>query len=211
MTVIVVVYWSWVAVSLAILTRRAFRRLGGHSARPTAIDVPGYTATQPNLLAMSLPRTALKPAADDGIIAHAKAALAAHAEASARISPSLPQASRSSTPGARTTLAVALAGIAMPSDLAPLAHIAGADPDRRAVFTTSGRTAEIVGVEMATELERLGFEMQTVGLLDSIARRGDEALTVRVRAIGPDPKKGPADPNYPTARAGSIVLDLELC
>lgn len=210
MTVIVVVYWAWVAVSLAILTRRAFRRLSGRSARPTTIDVPGYIATQPNRLAMSLPRAAFESGGSDDVIAHAKAALAAHAEASVRASTTLPQPSRSPIAGPRVTLATALAGIAMPSDLAPLAHIDGADPDRRAVFTTSGRTAEIVGVDMATELERLGFEMHTVGPLDAIARRGDDALTVRVRAIGPEPKKGPADRNYPTARAGSVVLDLEL-
>lgn len=122
----------------------------------------------------------------------------------------LPRAERSSTPGERKTLADALRGIAMPSDLAPLVHVDIADPNRRAVFATTGRAVELVGAEVAAELERLGFALEPVGPHDAIARRGDDALAVRMRTIGPEPKKGPADAAYPTAPGGSVVLDVEL-
>jgi hypothetical protein len=124
--------------------------------------------------------------------------------------PRLPQPVRSSLAGARTTLAELLRGIAMPSDLAPLVHVAGTDPDRRAVFCTTGHPVEIVGASVAAELQRLGFALEATGPTDAIARRGEHALAVRMRTIGAPPEKGPADPAYPTAPGGSVVLDLEI-
>lgn len=131
-------------------------------------------------------------------------------EASVVPSPGLPQPTRSPVAGARTTLAEVLRGITMPADLAPLVHVAGTDPTRRAVFCTTGRPVELVGVAVGEELARLGFTIEPVSATDSIARRGDDAVAVRMRAIGPQPPKGPADPAYPTAPAGSVVLDVEL-
>jgi hypothetical protein len=98
----------------------------------------------------------------------------------------------------------------MPSDLAPLVHVGLTDPERRAVFATAGRSVELVGAEVAAELLRLGYQLEPTSTTDAIARRGDDTLTVRMRTIGPQPQKGPADTTYPTAPAGSVVLDVEV-
>jgi hypothetical protein len=122
----------------------------------------------------------------------------------------LPQPTRSDVAGARTSLAEVLRGITMPAGLAPLVHLPGSDPERRVVFCTSGHPVEVVGAQRAHELARLGFALEPTSTTDAIARRGDDAIAVRMRTIGPQPPKGPADPAYPTAPAGSVVLDVEL-
>lgn len=148
------------------------------------------------------------PAADD--VGAPAPEPASDALAGTVFAPRLPLPTRSAVAGPRTSLAEALRGIAMPSDLAPLVHVGLTDPERRAVFATSGRTVELVGAEVAAELLRLGYQLEPMSATDAIARRGDDALTVRMRTIGPQPQKGPADAAYPTAPAGSVVLDVEI-
>lgn len=155
--------------------------------------------------------TAVDPVVDDAAPGEPTTEVDAPAALAGTVfAPRPPAPTRSSVSGARTSLAEVLRGMAMPADLAPLVHVAGADPTRRAVFCTTGLPVERVGAEVAEELLRLGFVLEPTSTTDALARRGDDALTVRMRAIGPQPQKGPADPAYPTAPAGSVVLDVEL-
>lgn len=230
MKILVVGYWVWFGISVIVLSRRLIVRVtsGPKAARraraATAngglgpLDAPPGSAddrARDDLasrvaarLAASVPAVADAPAADS--LAAAPAVTPTVAAPGAPVAPGLPRPTRSELAGARTTLAEVLRGITMPAGLAPLVHVAGTDPERRAVFCTSGRAVELVGAEVADELARLGFVLEATNATDALARRGDHAVAVRMRAIGPQPPKGPADPAYPTAPAGSVVLDVEL-
>jgi hypothetical protein len=223
MKVLVVMYWLWFGVSVIVLGRRALRRISGRTTRPAgaATDASPGPALIESLAQRVHERAALAAAASAEAAAERHAHVqddAAHGSLATEVAspapevaaPSLPMPVRSSVVGVRTTLADALAGIAMPSDLTPLTLIAGADMVRRAVFATTTATVERVDAEVGAELERLGYDLDRVGPHSSLARRGDDALAVRTHVIGPQPKKGPADAMYPTAPAGSVVLDVEL-
>jgi hypothetical protein len=137
-------------------------------------------------------------------------AAAADTPAPAPRPPLVPRPGRSPVAGARTSLAESLAGIRMPLDLAPLSHVAGSDPERRLVLTTNKGTSTAVDVALTEELERLGFAVARTGPTELLAHRGDHAVTLHVRAIGFPPSGGPADPAYPTATAGSVIVDIQL-
>ncbi len=211
MQVLVVIYWVWFAISVVVMTRRAIRRISRPSTpRPNAVEARSSAGSSAgSVLIESLAQRVSERAA----MAAAESAASAPPPAPTKPEPAartLPLPARSSVAGVRSTLADALAGIAMPAGLAPLTLVHGADVVRRAVFATTSTTLEQVDAEVLAELERLGYDHDRVGPHASLARRGDEALALRLHAIGPQPKKGPADLNYPTAPAGSVVLDLEL-
>lgn len=207
MKVLVVIYWVWFAISVVVLTRRVIRRIFGRS--DTAPTATSQGATTGSVLMDSLAKRvhdrAARAAFDTTSVPPAESA----PESVPAMRP-LPQPARSPIAGARATLADALAGIAMPADLAPLTLVSGADMVHRAVFATTSTTLEQVDAEVLAELERLGYELDRVGPHASLARRGDDALALRLHVIGPQPKKGPAHANYPTAPASSVVLDVEL-
>ena len=207
MKVLVVMYWVWFGISVIVLTRRAIRRIFGRSAPPPTTRSPSATAGSVLMdsLAQRVQERAARAVADTTSVP-----VAEPAPEPAPMVRTLPQPARSTIAGARATLADALAGIAMPADLAPLTLVNGADMIRRAVFATTSTTLERVDAEVLAELERLGYDLDRVGPHASLARRGDDALALRFHVIGPQPKKGPADANYPTAPAGSVVLDVEL-
>ena len=219
MKVVVIGYWLWFGVSVLLLARRAVMRRSGRADRRRGPDTSSVATPIVEVAARVAARAA--QLAETLPIGPSVAAPSAHAPASqtgtgpssalaGTVFAPLPRAVRSSVAGTRTTLGEALRGIAMPSDLAPLVHIEGGDPNRRAVFATTGRSPELVGAEVAEELQRLGFALEPMGPQDAIARRGEDSLAVRIRAIGPLPKTGPADPAYPTAPECSVVLDVEL-
>jgi hypothetical protein len=186
--IMVICYWLWLAISVGILIRRVIGRLFPAQPRAAAPDSPldaSAPATAPVVLEADLAGTSM-PRYE------------------------LPRPTRSSTPGQRHTLAEALRGIALANDLAPLVTGVDANPDRRAVFSTTRRPLDVVRDELAIELERLGYDYEPLNATDAIARRGDDVVTVRTRRVGPGERPGKGDPAYPTAAVGSVILDLEL-
>ena len=207
MKVLVVMYWAWFAISVVVLAGRSMRRSFGRSDLLPTATPPGPTAG--SVLMDSLTQRVQERAAL-AVADTTWALVAGSASASAPVVRTTRQPARSTIAGARATLADALAGVAMPADLAPLTLVNGADMIRRAVFATTSTTLERVDAEVLAELERLGYDLDRVGPHASLARRGDGALALRLQVIGPQPKKGPANASYPTAPAGSVVLDVEL-
>lgn len=223
MKFVVIGYWLWFGVSVLLLARRAVMRRSGRAERRRGPDASSadtqisevasrVVARAAQLAGTSPPPTSIGPSvvAPTAQTPVSETGPGPSSALAGTVFAPLPRAVRSSAAGTRTTLGEALRGIAMPSDLAPLVHIAGGDPNRRAVFATTGRALERVGAEVAEELQRLGFALEPMGPQDAIARRGEDSLAVRLRAIGPQPKTGPADAAYPTAPECSVVLDVEL-
>ena len=228
MSFLVTVYWLWFGVSLAILARRGVRKLWRTPASPPARTnverepalrtddaadaVEGAVTTTAPPLAAAAPSAPSAPplAAATPSAPSAPLRVAPRPSAVEQRPSAAPRPDRSPVAGARTSLADALAGIRMPLDLAPLSPPAGADPTRRLVLATSGCPASVVDAALTEELERLGYAVERTGPTEMLAHRGDHAVTLHVRPIIPAASKGPADPAYPTAPAGSVVVDLQL-
>lgn len=104
------------------------------------------------------------------------------ARASGVVDP-LPPQSGAATTSAASTVADALRGIKLPSDLAPLTTMAprGGVGDRVAFWTTV--PAEIVGPAFGDELERLGYTVSSLDEHTLAAQRDDTRL---IAIIHPD-------------------------
>jgi hypothetical protein len=210
MSFLVTLYWLWFGVSLAVLARRGVRKLWRTPTTPAAPTVP---ARGPLLLSDASATAADGEAAVRGAPAGSAPSpgVAVHPATVEPRPAAAPRPDRSPLAGARTSLAEALAGIRMPLDLAPLSTPAGADPTRRLVLSTTACPAPVVDAALTEELERLGFAVERTGPTEVLAHRGDHTVTLHVRPIVPLASSGPADPAYPTAPAGSVVVDLQLC
>jgi hypothetical protein len=190
--ILVVVFWCWFAVSVGILVRRTFRRVGGGRSRPHATGAAAGTAwpTRADLG---------EPGADGTAPVHTPAAV-----------PAPEPASTPSVDGEVASIADALRGIRMPCDLAPLTG-PGIDADftRRAAFYTVGYPPEAVAPEIADELERLGMHFDALTDNTAVARRDDVRVRVVVHAVGAS-VNGVAHRTYPTAPENSVVVEFEL-
>ena len=71
-------------------------------------------------------------------------------------------------------------------------------------------TVAAVDAALTEELERLGFAIERTGPADVLAHRGPHAVALHMRTIGLTTSGAPADPAYPTAPAGSVVVDVQL-
>jgi hypothetical protein len=96
----------------------------------------------------------------------------------------------------RATVADALAGIALPCDLAPLTGTDAVPDPYRLVCFTDRSTAGTVRAAIAGELERLGYSLRSVSSTETVATRDGTELTV---TLHPTPEA------FPTAPPGSVV------
>jgi hypothetical protein len=90
------------------------------------------------------------------------------------------------TSATELTIAVALTGISLPNDLAPLTTmIARPGVGDRVAFWTNTAPAEIVGPAFADELERLGYTVTPLDDRSLDVQRGGERLVVMIHPNGP--------------------------
>ncbi len=103
------------------------------------------------------------------------------------------------------TLTDMLEGIKLPYDLTPVPSVVD-DPDRHLVFLTTHSNAAEVGRRFADELERLGFELETVEFDQAVAVRGDEVVSMK---IVPDADQVivAGGPRYGAAGSGDVALE----
>lgn len=103
------------------------------------------------------------------------------------------------------TLTDMLDGIRLPYDLMPVTSVVE-DPDRHLVFLTTHSNAGEVGTRFADELERLGFELESVEFDQAVAVRGDDVLSMKIV-----PDAGQVDvggnPRYGAAASGDVALE----
>ena len=138
-------------------------------------------------------------------IARAAASALPSESPAARIGvPAAPAPAFSASPA---TVAEALSGISLPSDLAPLVSMAerGGVGDRVAFWTTV--PGEVVGPAFGVELERLGY---TVSSLDehTLAAQRDGARLITI--VHPDAHKATigGQPAFPTVPELSTVIEV---
>ena len=113
-------------------------------------------------------------------------------------------------PRAATSMMEALAGIQLPCDLVPLNYVAGlAITERELTLVTSGHPADEIGTALGDELERLGYELLTMAPHEALATRGADRVRITIHAR-PDTVLTGKTPTYPTAPAGSVVVELSL-
>ena len=199
------IFWPWLLVSCGVLLRR---RIGGGSwkARPAGevpppIEFPPPPPSEPIATTadpadIDPPRTersspAPTPAPDSDGGAHV----------AVRTDDAVDR------PRSRT-LADALAGIAMPCDLAPLMGSGPLDP-RRASFFTTGHAATTVGSALADELERLGFTISPDDERSIRAERGADLVRARLASASLDSEVVMKE-LHPSAPEGALVVELTL-
>jgi hypothetical protein len=103
----------------------------------------------------------------------------------------------------RAPVAHLVEGISLPCGLLP---VIGDELDPyRAVFATSGHTPGEVDEALAAELGRLGYELERETVTESVARRGDAVLHVRV---APESVNGSAAPPAAPVGAGRVIAEL---
>lgn len=77
------------------------------------------------------------------------------------------------------TMTDLLEGIRLPYDLMPITS-AVEDADRHVVFLTTHSNAGEVGKRFADELERLGFELESVEFDQAVAVRGSDVVSIKI-------------------------------
>jgi hypothetical protein len=101
-------------------------------------------------------------------------------------------------------VAEALVGIRMPCDLVPLVF------DRLAThkigLSTTGYPAEVVGSQLADEVERLGYVVRPLSDREVIATRGATELRMTITPPGPDGRHH----DHPNARDDAVVVEITL-
>jgi hypothetical protein len=212
--VLVVVFWCWFAVSVAILLRRGVRKYsgGGRPAAETVRPRPEW----PPLHEIDPVRDGLPVGVRDADPTAGATGRGADAGAGDVAAGAVNDANDAAPaergvfghPRAARTIASALDGIRLPCDLTPLLGETN-DLDRRAAFYTVGYPPEAVAPEIADELERLGMRFDTVSDNVAVAKRDDVQVRVAVRSVGPA-INGVADDRYPAAPANSVVVEFEL-
>lgn len=103
------------------------------------------------------------------------------------------------------TLTDMLQGIELPYDLMPVTSVVE-DPDRHIIFLTTHSNAGEVGKRFADELERLGFELDTVDFDQAIAVRGDDVVSMKIVPNADQVEQG-GSPRYGAAGSGDVALE----
>lgn len=103
------------------------------------------------------------------------------------------------------TLTDMLQGIELPYDLMPVTSVVE-DPDRHIIFLTTHSNAGEVGKRFADELERLGFELDTVDFDQAIAVRGDDVVSMKIVPNADQVEHG-GSPRYGAAGSGDVALE----
>ena len=98
-----------------------------------------------------------------------------------------------------------LEGIRLPYDLMPVTS-AVEDADRHIVFLTTHSNAGEVGKRFADELERLGFELESVEFDQAVAVRGDDVVSMKI-VPDADQVEVAGGRRYGAAGAGDVALE----
>lgn len=112
--------------------------------------------------------------------------------------------------GEAGTVAGALAGVQLPNDLAPLTTMAPRlGSGDRVAFWTDTAPFETVGPAFSGELERLGYDVQTLETGSLAAQRDDVRLLVVVHPDGRTARISD-EPAFPSVPENSVVVEVWL-
>ncbi len=123
-------------------------------------------------------------------------------------------------PATEPLLADLLAGVRLPCELLPVDTISGdtdadADPDvadRAVTLVTMTAPPDVVGVALADELERLGYEIFSLSDSEAVAKRGEsDVLSLAIRTnIGPNGEQlgEPADVAANEGLPSAVAVDM---
>ena len=212
--VLAVLFWAWFTVSVIVLVRRRLAKRAAAAvtiddAAPSASTVPGAT---PEVDAGSPEATdtvaggAAEPEPGEPMPAPLPQAEPVHAGAGAPVATAVPLAVERPAPRSAPAagIADALVGIRMPCDLVPLVL------DRLATdhitLSTTGYPAEVVGSNLADEVERLGYVVRPLSDAEVVATRGATELRMRIQRPGPNGRHL----DHPNARDDSVVVEIAL-
>ncbi len=201
-SVVVIAFYIWLAVSVAMLFARLAKRLsskGEPAAERSSPTEPGSASSEP-----SEPGSAPEPATTITTSPPTQGTPAA-ARTVGGSSAAGASTQRVAAPPDRT-LAELLAGINVPNDLVPIVPEGGGIDPTTASLITDAPAAE-VGKGVADELERLGFELKVLGATDMVARRGDDLLSVSL-VLAPHEPDETGQRRFPTAKQGDVVVDF---
>lgn len=179
--VFVSLFWIWTIVSVLVLLYRWFTTgtVRNSTKRPTTRPLEG-AAPAVDLAAFEAKLAAQAPSeSTDGVDPVD--------DPTAETDPNSERVTRAET------LAEALTGIQMPAGLVPF--VSETVNPRRALFTTSTTSSDIVNTALAGEFERLGFELQRPEEHTLVAIRADAAIDVRILASAQGARAVRDDPN----------------
>jgi hypothetical protein len=197
-----VLFWIWVAASLAIFVWRRLNRQGSRDDTPTSDESSPldkqWAPPPPDPDAPLAPSDAT--ATTDGSSAGDEAASAAR-------SAPVQRPTVGSDPPALTDL---LEGIALPHGLVPLTQaMPTSGRITSLVAATDTASAEEVGTALADELERLGYVVATTGIQTAVAEGPRGAIDIEVHPHAGSATDGGAL-RFPTAAPGSVVVELRV-
>ncbi len=115
-----------------------------------------------------------------------------------------PVAQPSSTP---PTIADLLTGVRLPRNLLPVVPAGEKASDQRISLLSDDVEPEIIGVAIADELERLGYEIHTITTDQAMAKRGDQRLGLQIFPTVAD-LTNDSGSRFPDADPASVAIDL---
>jgi hypothetical protein len=209
---LVVLFWLWFAAGALILVHRLLTtgslRAGGSDTDEAAIEAERRATAERHAafeaqLAMIAPQQPSGGTTADEGGGSAETGSAEPPRDIPAIRPASPSNPDGLLPAAARarTLAEALEGIHMPCDLVP---VSDERPDpRHVMFSTSTATAEEVGLQLADELERIGFDLIPIDDRSIEAVRSNARIEVRILPETAEQLVG-------RVIAGNVVTDFQL-
>jgi len=211
-TPLLVLFYLWVALSVVILVYRLVtrRRRSPRTRVVKASDLEVRPAS-PSTVTVSPPLAPPEAVPPTG--APASGAADGEGPAMAPAAPAPPAASPAA-PGAddgpAASLMEALAGIRLPCDLLPMTVVEGRTlGPRELLLVTSGYTGAEVGRALGDAVAALGYSVTPLGSDRALAARGRDEITITIHDR-PDTVLAGRRPAFPTAGAGSVVVELRL-
>ncbi|MDH3301772.1 MAG: hypothetical protein OES24_14835 [Acidimicrobiia bacterium] len=164
---------------------------------PIAPAIPATLAT-PAVIGAVGPSGPVRPVDGDRIPERGQADLPTDGAVATSVIPTL-------TDDGGLTLTDMLEGIKLPYDLMPVPSVVE-DPDRHIIFLTTHSNAGEVGKRFADELERLGFELESVDFDQAVAVRGDDVVSMKIVPNADQVEVG-GSPRYGAAGSGDVALE----
>ena len=198
-TPLLVLFYLWLAVSVAILGYRVVARRRTRAPAPVkAVDLaPGIPRSTPEA-----PSPPMAPAAPTSTLTPS-----APSPAPSRAAPDPPSASGD---GPSASLMEALAGITLPCDLVPMTTVEGRTlGPRELLLVTSGHTGAEVARALGAAIAELGYSITPLGASRALAARDADQITLIVHDR-PDTVLAGKRQAFPAAGAGSVVVELRL-
>lgn len=110
-------------------------------------------------------------------------------------------------PKTSDTIASLLMGIRLPFDLLPTVPAGEQPSDRRVTLVSASAAPEVIGGAVADELERLGYEINTLATDEATAQRDGSSLGLRISPEALDLENSNGR-RFPDAQRGSVAIDL---